>query len=1012
MCKYTQFGSVMLVGDLNGRVNTHDLDYIALDSSKHVDLPTDYFPDNVYLNRNSRDQSATDDHGKMILDLCHSAQLRVLNGRTLGDSRGEFTCHRYNGSSVVDWWLVEHKLLSSVVFFRVENLSPMSDHCQLSMSLRVGCLPAATQQQDLQPSPVGPKWNSLFKLAYESHLQAQSTHDTADSFLISDASASELAVRLTSLLHYNNFKTTHSRHRKRRHEKKWFDKDCSQLRKHLFYLSRQLKYCKTWELPDKLKAFYSTKKRYKSLLRKKQRIFRATLVNRLYDMEKDNPKAFWDTLREIESADKSDLDFNTVVSPMDWLSHFKSLMCKNIHNSEPLEVNIADIISNDNVLDNLITEKELIGAASSLKNNKACSFDLLSNEMIKCSVPIYSSCYLKLFNSILSTGSFPDIWRNNIIVPIYKSGVADNPSNYRGIAISSCLSKLFCKILDSRLQRFLDEKNIISSCQIGFKPGFRTSDHIFTLHNIIDKFISKKRYLFACFVDLRKAFDTVWREGMLHKLNQFGIQGKFFQVIKSMYTDVMFCVKVNGHITQSFSTNIGVKQGCVLSPKLFNMFINDIPSIFDDSCDPVDIYGDKLSCLMYADDIVLLSASENGLQTSLNHLRSYLRKWKLELNTEKTQVIVFNKSGRLFNKFKLYYDNSQLAVVSEYKYLGLTIRSSGIIDYENLCKKGLKATFLMKKKLSFDEMNGQLGLKLFDSMLRPIICYGSEVWGPLAMNMHRVQPTSSLEDKYDTLKFDKFQLRFLKQLLGVNKYSTNCAVRGELGSFPVSIYIMSQAVKFWFHLLQLPKNSLAHKSLSEASSLNNNWILCIRNILSQFGFSHVWDNQATFNVDNLINALKLKMQQHYTSWWSNKTKTFSKLDFFNKFKTKFMLEKYLICRDVDRPLRCAYSRFRVSAHSLLVEVGRYGKFKKRADRCCPFCTNTVENESHFLLECSQYDTLRLKYFSAISDISTCSTIDENFILSILQCFDAELTILLMQFIHEAFLARREALKVN
>ena len=87
------------------------------------------------------------------------------------------------------------------------------------------------------------------------------------------------------------------------------------------------------------------------------------------------------------------------------------------------------------------------------------------------------------------------------------------------------------------------------------------------------------------------------------------------------------------------------------------------------------------------------------------------------------------------------------------------------------------------------------------------------------------------------------------------------------------------------------------------------------------------------------------MQQHYTSWWTGKTQTFSKLDFFNKFKTKFVLEKYLICRDVDRPLRCAYSRFRISAHSLLVEVGRYGKFKKCADHCCPFCTNTVENES-------------------------------------------------------------------
>ena len=89
--------------------------------------------------------------------------------------------------------------------------------------------------------------------------------------------------------------------------------------------------------------------------------------------------------------------------------------------------------------------------------------------MIKCSVPIFSSCYLKLlFNSILSTGSFLDIWRNNIIKPLYKSGLADDPSNYRGIAISSCLSKLFCKILDSKLQKILDQETIISSCQIGF----------------------------------------------------------------------------------------------------------------------------------------------------------------------------------------------------------------------------------------------------------------------------------------------------------------------------------------------------------------------------------------------------------------------------------------------------------------------------------------------------------------------------------------------------------------
>ena len=144
-------------------------------------------------------------------------------------------------------------------------------------------------------------------------------------------------------------------------------------------------------------------------------------------------------------------------------------------------------------------------------------------------------------------------------------------------------------------------------------------------------------------------------------------------------------------------------------------------------------------------------------------------------------------------------------MVSQYKYLDLTIRSPGNIDFENLCNKGLIATFFMKKNLSFDEMNGHLGLKLFDSMLRPIICYGSEVSGPLAMNMYKMKASFSIEDKYDTLKFDKFQLRFLKQLLGFNKYSTNPAGRGELSSFPVCIYIMIQSNKFWLHLLQLPK---------------------------------------------------------------------------------------------------------------------------------------------------------------------------------------------------------------
>ena len=133
-----------------------------------------------------------------------------------------------------------------------------------------------------------------------------------------------------------------------------------ELRKYLLYLGRQLKCCHARELPDKFKVYYRTKKQYKSLLRKKHRIFRATLVNKLYDTEKDSPKAFWDTLREIETAEKVDSDCGTVISPMDWLSHSKSLMVKNIRSSVPSDTyNDCSFVSN-NLLDYVKSENSAV----------------------------------------------------------------------------------------------------------------------------------------------------------------------------------------------------------------------------------------------------------------------------------------------------------------------------------------------------------------------------------------------------------------------------------------------------------------------------------------------------------------------------------------------------------------------------------------------------------------------------------------------------------------------------
>ena len=147
-----------------------------------------------------------------------------------------------------------------------------------------------------------------------------------------------------------------------------------------------------------------------------------------------------------------------------------------------------------------------------------------------------------------------------MLVPIHKSGDKTNPSNYRAIAISSCLSKLFTSILNKRLVSYLEINKLISQCQFGFRKNRRTSDCMFLLKTAVTKtvYASRKKksgnFLYAAFIDFRKAFDSVWRKGLLFKLQNIGVTGNFYNIIKTMYEDVTYKVKLPSNLSQSFTT--------------------------------------------------------------------------------------------------------------------------------------------------------------------------------------------------------------------------------------------------------------------------------------------------------------------------------------------------------------------------------------------------------------------------------------------------------------------------
>ena len=344
-------------------------------------------------------------------------------------------------------------------------------------------------------------------------------------------------------------------------------------------------------------------------------------------------------------------------------------------------------------------------------------------------------------------------------------------------AVASSIAKLFLTVLHKRLKQFIKEHDLVPSCQIAFKDKCSTSDHILCLKNIIDKYISRvvRTHLFACFVDFRSAFDTVWRQALLFKLIKMDIGGNFLNIIDSMYQNVYYCVKKEGGISGNISSNIGVKQGCVLSPLLFNLYLSDLPKIFTNDCHPVELSESKISCLMFADDLILLSETAEGLKKCMLNLENYCIKWGLDINIDKTKVVIFNKGGLRYSKFKFQIMGKEVEIVKQYCYLGILFTSCGSFKNASdaLYDKALKAFY--KFKQLHPQNNVILALQLFDTLVSPILTYAGVVWGPLYA--HKISRENFFTICNDS-PIERLNVKLCRYLLGVHKKSSNNAVRG------------------------------------------------------------------------------------------------------------------------------------------------------------------------------------------------------------------------------------------
>ena len=150
-------------------------------------------------------------------------------------------------------------------------------------------------------------------------------------------------------------------------------------------------------------------------------------------------------------------------------------------------------------------------------------------------------------------------------MPIFKEEDSFDLSNYRGIAITSCLGKQFTLILNERLVAFLEERKILKPNQIGFRKRYRTADHVFVLNSMIDSYTRKGEKIYACFVDFSKAYDSVWRDGLLYKLIKCKLGSKFISIIQGMYHNLNLSVKLTNRITPFLDLKWGLDRAVILA---------------------------------------------------------------------------------------------------------------------------------------------------------------------------------------------------------------------------------------------------------------------------------------------------------------------------------------------------------------------------------------------------------------------------------------------------------------
>ena len=340
---------------------------------------------------------------------------------------------------------------------------------------------------------------------------------------------------------------------------------------------------------------------------------------------------------------------------------------------------------------------------------------------------------LKVYNQVWESGNFPPSWREALVIPIPKPGKdTTKPENYRPIALTSCLCKTMERMVNARLVHCLETTGAFSDEQCGFRKGRSTTDHLVRFETFVREAFAKEKHVVAIFFDLEKAYDTTWKRGILNKLHELGFRGQLAHFLEGFLESRTFKVRAGSTYSDTFEQEMGVPQGSILSPTLFNVQINDISKVAKQA-----LTGKESECSLFVDDFAIcvsasdLHRAERQLQLCVNKVQEWVCRNGFKFSENKTVTIHFWK-GRSVPDPTIYINRTKIKAVDETRFLGLIFDKrltfhSHIRDLKTRCLKSLNVL----KVVSHTDWgaDSKVLLRLYQALVRSKLDYGCIVYG-------------------------------------------------------------------------------------------------------------------------------------------------------------------------------------------------------------------------------------------------------------------------------------------